>query len=342
MPLYLSPYTGLGTKADPFRAVGSDQPGSSAVDIRLDATRADGNGIPFALLWLPAGSTDPLGSIKLANDYGDLLTKPQRNRLNNALGLDFGADVTIQDAISTIMLRPNTLSWKRLRPAKGIYELWLGSGSGKRDWMGLPVIAGGSISDNFNRANETPIAAPWTELSGSTGDMNLSTNAIMHSAAGDLYLYYNNSGGWNADQSSQWNYTSAVTDHDWGPAVRIGSGGAFSGYFYSLVSLAAFAGVSKHVAGSYSIIESGYAIGATGSTFKIDVTGSTIRCYKAGVEDALSPATDTSLSVAGNGAGLFMYNTGGSVDDFLATGEISGSSASLVFPRHPLAALLVR
>ena len=36
MPFYLSEYIGTGTKQDPFRPVGSDQPGASSIDIRPD------------------------------------------------------------------------------------------------------------------------------------------------------------------------------------------------------------------------------------------------------------------------------------------------------------------
>lgn len=323
MPLYLSPYVGSGVHGDPFRPAGLDQPGASAVDIRLDPTVADGSGIGFALLWLPVGSIDPIGSTKLADDYGDRLTNRQRNRLNTRLGLDFVADATIQDAMETIMLRPDFAKWKRLRPSRGIYELWLGSGTGKRDWIRLPAIAGGALSDSFTRANETPIASPWVELASSTGDINLSSNAITKSSNGDYFAYYSNGAGWNADQSSQFTITT-LGSGDFGPAVRVGSNG-FSGYFYSNYTVSGFRGPAKFVAGTFTSIETGYTQATGGQTIKIDAAGSTIRCYANGSEDALSPATDTSLSTAGNGAGVFWYESGDALDDWTGTGEITAS-----------------
>lgn len=341
MALFLSPYSGTGVHRNPFRPTGLDQPGVSAIDIRLDPTTANGGGVGFALLWVPSGIPDPVGAIKLADDYGDLLTNQQRNRLNQRTGLDFGADTTIQDAISTIMLRADTLNWKRLRPANGIYECWLGSGSGKRDWIGLPAIAGGSLSDSFNRANETPIASPWTKLTGSAGNVNLSSNAVVKSGVGDYYAYYSNASGWNADQTSEIRSgTAATTFCDAGVAVRVGSSG-LSGYFVSIYS--GGLSVAKHVTGTYSSIESFTSSSVANSTlYKISAVGSTIRYYTAGVEDANSPATDTSLSTAGNGAGFFMYD--GSVvsygmDDWTGTGEITAGKAFPFPPCLPMALL---
>lgn len=349
MPLYLTPYVGSGTHGDPFRPAGIDEPGASAYDIRLDATRADGAGVGFAAMWLPVGIPDPSGAIKIADDYGDLLTDKQRTRLNARLGLDFSGDATIQDALETILFRPNTVRWKQARPgANGKIELWLGSSTGKRRWVDLQVIAGGSITDNFNRANETPIASPWIELSGSTGDVNLSSNTIVKSADGDYFMYYSFAGGWAADQTSQV-VVATLGDGDCGPAVRIGADG-LSGYVYSNFSTGSIRGAVKIVAGTFSTIEGNYTQATAGQTMKIEVTGAnpaTIRCYINSTEDALSPASDSSLDVAGNGAGIFWYAASTNVlDDWTGTGELSSSIGVAVdyslFPKSPISRQYLR
>lgn len=339
MALFLSPYIGSGIRDDPFRPRGLEQPGSSAIDLRVDCTRADGGGLRFALLWLPVGIPDPLGSIKLADDHGERATTIMKNLVTTRFGVDLSRDATIQDIVETILLRPDNGHWHRLRPANGRLEAWLGSGTGKRRWIDNPVVAGGSISDNFNRADETPVASPWTQLSGSGSTINLVSNAITHASVGDTFYYYSNASGWNADQTSEWLYASAVTDKDWGPAVRIGANG-FSGYWSALYY--SNPTISKYVAGAYSVIEESGLVGSVGHTYKLSAVGSTIRYYDNAVEAANSPVTDTSLATAGDGAGAFMYQTGGSIDDFVGTGEIASAGGSLVYQQHPMRHLVIR
>lgn len=317
MALFLSPYVGAGTKADPFRPQGLDEPGASAVDIRLDPTTVDGGGIGWALLWVPSGIPDPSGAIKLADDYGDLLTNPLRNQLNTRLGLDFGPDATIQDAVETIMLRADTLRWKRIRPTRGRIEVWLGSGGGKRLWVNLPVLAGGAILDDFNRADETPIAAPWTAQASSPGTMNLSSNAVVGAGASDAFYYYARAGGWNVDHSSEFVYAASVILGDWAPAIRAESDGLSC---YTFEQLTSQRSIGKFVAGSFSVVENVSGTASVGVAYRISAAGSTIRYYEDGVEHAGSPATDTSLSTAGSGPGIVLYQSGGGFDNFIGAG----------------------
>lgn len=330
MSLYLSPYIGAGVKGNPFRPTGIDNPGSSAIDLRVDCTRADGGGLRFALLWLPVGIPDPLGSIKLADDHGERATTIMKNLVTTRFGVDLSRDATIQDIVETILLRPDNGHWHRLRPANGRLEAWLGSGTGKRRWIDNPVVAGGSISDNFNRADETPVSAPWTQLAGSASTINLASNALTNPSAGDTFYYYSHAGGWDADQTSQWTYASHISSSDWGAAVRIGSNG-FSGYWYSLYEPGS--SISKYVAGSYTQVELTGSTSLTGDIYKLSAIGSTLSYSINGTELANSPVTDTSLATAGNGPGVFIYDDGGSLDDFVATGEISaGGGAPHLLP----------
>lgn len=337
MPYYLSPYIGGGTRSDPFRVTGSDQAGWSAIDIRADkGVTLDGGGFGYALLWLPDGTTAAAGLIKIGQNKLENATNQIKNRIQNLTGLDLSADVTFQDIVETLLVSPPPGWWNAIRPANGRLEAWLG---GERI-VDNPILAGGSISDNFTRANETPLATPWTVQSGSTGTINLATNAITKNGTGNCFYYYNNAAGWNADQTSELVYASATLT-DWGPAVRVGSNG-LSGYFYVQDSLAP-QGPCKLVAGAFTIIESAATLSTTvGVAYKISAVGSTIRYYANSVEDANSPATDTSLTTAGNGAGVFIFATGGSLDNFLATGEVAAAAKSLLVAAAPMKHLLVR
>ena len=324
MPYFLSPYIGAGIRSNPFRPTGSDQAGWSAIDLRADkGVTLDGGGFKYALLWLPPGTTEAPALIKIGLVMLETVTTQIKNAiLTKAPGLNFTADVTLQDIFESMLVSPPAGWWNAIRPANGRMGAWLG---GQR-LVDFPVVAGGSISDAFTRANETPIAAPWTVLAGSTGTINLATNAITKNGAGDCFYYYSAAAGWNADQSSQFLYATTITENDWGPAVRIGSNG-FSGYWYGQYSIGSRA-IKKFVAGAFTNVEAASGATATGVPYKIDVSGSTISYYDNGGANANSPATDSSLTTAGNGAGLFLYNTGGSLDDFLATGE-KGSATFL-------------
>ena len=327
MPYFLSPYIGAGIRSNPFRPTGSDQAGWSAIDLRADkGITLDGGGFGYALLWLPPGTTEDPALIKIGLDKLETVTTQIKNAiLTKAPGLNFTADVTLQDIFESMLVSPPAGWWNAIRPANGRMEAWLG---GQRI-VDFPVVAGGSISDAFTRANETPITAPWTVLAGSTGTINLATNAITKNGAGDCFYYYNNAAGWNADQSSQFLYATTITNNDWGPAVRIGSNG-FSGYCYDVTSSGAL--LFKFVAGTFTSIESAAAGAAAGQTVKLDVAGSTLTYSRNGTPDANSPGTDTSLTTAGNGAGVLLFDTGGSLDDFLATGEVSGVTTEYVGP----------
>ena len=328
MPYYLSPYIGGGIRGNPFRPTGSDQAGWSAIDLRADkGVTLGGGGFPYALLWLPAGTTEAPALIKIGLDKLETVTQLIKNAiLAKVHGLDFTNDVTLQDLFESMLISPPVGWWNAIRPANGRMEAWLG---GQRI-VDFPVVAGGSISDSFNRADETPIASPWTVLTSSTGTINLATNAITKNGAGDCFYYYNNAAGWSADQTSELVYASATLT-DWGPAVRIGSFN-FSGYFYEQDAGAPW-GPCKFVNGAFTSIEAAATASTTvGVAYKISAVGSTIRYYANSVEDANSPATDTSLTTAGNGAGVFLNATGGSLDTFAATGEVSGVTTEYVGP----------
>lgn len=317
MSFYLSRYIGTGTRADPFRpAVWETGLARGSLDLRPDSTTVDGR----ALVRMAADASGALWD-KVAETQDEVLSSLLRRRIYQFLNVPERALATRFDAImADLLMDPPPGAWKRLRPCRGVHEIWL---QGVLFWAdGTPGLPrGGTITDSFTRANETPIASPWIELSGSTGDVNLASNAITKSGTGDFFLYHNNSsGGWNADQSAKLLYVTATGSHDWGPSVRIGSNG-FSGYWFGQNGNPRR--LHKFVAGTWTGLEDGAtACPGTGHTFKIDIAGSTIRYYTDDTEDANSPGTDTSLDTAGLGAGVFWYDTGGSLDDAVLTGEI--------------------
>lgn len=181
-------------------------------------------------------------------------------------------------------------------------------------------------SDNFNRANETPLAAPWTK-NGGTGNFNLVSNGVQASVSDDKYYYYAGAVS-SPDQYSQATMVSAPSSQDWGPAVRIGGAGHTTtpeGYFFDVYIGGSSGGVQKHVNGAFTIIAATASSVAPGDTLRIEVEGTALRGYKNGV--LLTSTTDTSLASAGNGVGFFIYETGGSIDDW-SGGDLTAPPAT--------------
>jgi hypothetical protein len=340
MPYYLAPYVGSGTRNDPFRPVGSDQPGWSAIDLRADkGVTVDGGGWGFALLYLPPGIPTPARAIKLADDLQETVALTTRQFFTLRLPLDFSKDQTIQDVCSTLLLAPPQGWWNPLQPSKGRLEAWIGSDQGKIAIVQQPVIAGGTLSDNFNRANESPLAAPWQQMTGSATHLNLVSNAVSSPGpAGTTTYAYQAPSGWTADQSSEWLYASAITSNDWAPAVRCDHGLTAYTYEQFLDSR----GIVKIISGSFTLIESVSGNASVGGSYKLAVSGSTLRYYDNGSEHVDSPATDTSITGAGVGAGVVYYQAGGSLDNWIGTGEVVAGGSLPPPPLRPIHAALVR
>lgn len=316
MPYYLAPYVGAGTKADPYRPRGSNQPGWKAIDLRPDASAVHGGGLNACLLYLPAHDPDVQLEL-LADELTETLSGGRLARVRTRLGLPDLEQAEFSLVIARILLRPPVNGWKRLLATRGRYLVFLNGLVAD-----LPVVQ--AATDNFNRADETPLGAPWAELAGSTGDVNLVSNAVQKSGSdGDLFVYYSGAST-SADQFSQATQVTGPTADDWGPAVRIGADG-FSGY----VNVAFEDGeqIFKIVAGSFTQLLLHNDPVANGDTVRIEAEGSSVRGFINGAPNTGSPVTDTSLTTAGNGPGLLFFTSGGAIDDW-AGGDLAALGVS--------------
>lgn len=321
MPLYLSPYIGQGTRDNPFRPSGADQSGASAIDLRIDCTRADGGGLRFALLWLPLGSSSPTGAIKLADDHGETVSTLIKNAANTRFGLDFSKDLTIQDLVETILLRPDNGHWHRLRPNRGRVEAWLGSGTGKRRWVDFPVLAGGATAlDNFNRADENPLAGNWTSVSANP--FRLIGNQAYGSGAGsgETYAY------WNANTFSddQFSQIQIVTANE-ALGVTVRGSGASTDYY----AVQDFTGANlfKYVSGAYTSLDQQSYAWSTNDYIRLAASGSTLTVYG----DASNPPTTqiaqaTDTTFASGKVGIYDW-FGNAILDNWSGGDLSSQFA---------------
>lgn len=161
--------------------------------------------------------------------------------------------------------------------------------------------------DDFQRANETPLASPWAEVPGGwPGTCNLVSNDAQGSGQ-DSPQYYDKGSAWSADQ-----WVEVVVDNsftvDSGPCVRTGSG---KGYFWS-----GYTGGSGEVhlmgTGAFgsAITTRNPATVSFGDVLRLEVAGSTIRCFKNGVQIG----ADISDSTHGSGSpGFFSFSSAGIV-----------------------------
>ena len=169
-----------------------------------------------------------------------------------------------------------------------------------------------AISDNFDRSNETPVAAPWILQPGSTGNVDLVSNHLeSNGTAGDKFVYYEGA----VDQADQ--FSECVISEgsiDGGPAVRIGgNGSAVSGYFITFHALGKLVnGTFTHLGnlGTGFFLENGDRVRM--QACDIGFGSSEIRVYVNDVEVPHGPWIDGDLDTGEVGA--FLYESFGGTD----------------------------
>lgn len=268
------------------------------------------------LVWTP--DDQPIQDAKViaaSADRSESVVRGVATKMQTDLGVDLTAANDFSSLLKLLMFQPGR-RWPGVQSEfrTGIKEIWLAGTRWAEHDTGRRNEGGIDPSDNFNRANETPLASPWARITGSTGNMNLASNAITASATGDKFYSYTG-GASTADHFSELKQISAVTENDWGPACRIAAG-ALSGYVLQDYNGGApLTQVFKLVTGIYTLVEALTSITlGNGDTLRISIAGSTIKSWLNGTEMTGSPSTDTSLT--SGGVGFFCFQTGGSLDDW--------------------------
>ncbi len=136
--------------------------------------------------------------------------------------------------------------------------------------------------DNFNRANETPLASPWgsTGILGDVG-MNLVSNAATDAATTyDNRSFYDGGIVWPNDQYSQAAITLGVSNSGGGSGEGLsvrGSKTALTMYRFAIDHNATINWeVLKAVGGTFTSLATGLQAFTDGDTFRLSVNGSTI------------------------------------------------------------------
>jgi hypothetical protein len=300
MPYYLTTYVGTGTRKDPFRPFGSDQPGWTGIDLRPDASVADG----FTIVFLPQPVSD-LRLEKLSDHKDESISSNTTNSLKNKL--DPAIDrATTKLTVARLLRQPPTGKWNPIKPVgmrtgQPAYEIWLGNERIYHE----PIIRGGA-SDNFERADENPLAnGPW-KSPGSSGltapnAFKLDDGAVcLVSPTGDNFALYDGAASTD-DQYSEADQTG-ILSNDWAVVVRMnpvagGGGTLFNAYAYFEFG----ANLAKFVDGGFSIITS-YSV--SGGKLRLEVEGSTLRAYE---DDVLEGTPQTDSSHTSGLVGFFIF-----------------------------------
>lgn len=324
MPFYLSEYIGSGTKQDPFVPVGFDQGMIGAIDLRPDPSRLDGGGLNACLIRTSAPFTDARARF-LADDKLETLTNPQKNFLQNRLGVDLSSPTLLRDIIAVLMTNPPVNGWKALKHSQLRWEIWLG----ELIWE-VPFISGGA-TDDFNRADAN-LTTPW--IDHGNGPMRVVSNRCRpenyDSDRGSIWDSANQDVA--DDQYAQcqvYNMTNTSADDSGiGHALRAQQTNPYDRY--RIVSNAAHVWIAKDVSG-YTRLADLSVTWTDGDTFRAEVEGSTLRAFKNG--GSLGSTTDTSITT---GQPSVMYSS------FLTTGsEIDNWEAGdLTTPVAPTSVLV--
>lgn len=181
-------------------------------------------------------------------------------------------------------------------------------------------------SDNFNRADEDPIAGNWTIVEG---NVRLVSNTMAGpSAPADSLAYYNA----DTPQNDQFSEIVAATpsNNDWGVACRISAGA--NGYVFEVFD--ATPQFAKIVSGTFTQLNtlSPWTNVAAADVVRIEAAGTTLRAKVNGVEVGGSPLTDS--SIASGGAGAFFFDNNVRLDNWQG-GSLAATPVGFYGTRRP-------
>lgn len=187
-----------------------------------------------------------------------------------------------------------------------------------------------SVTDNFNRANESPIGGNWeTILNG----LRLDANSV-DAATGSVHsisAWRSAVNAFAADQRAEFTYTALSTFDKAGPAVRCSVGTGGNAYFFRHDGQASDNdnGLKKLVNGVLTNLALYNVAIAVNDVVRLEAIGTTIKVYRNGTE--IISVTDTSLASGQPGGYYFFDNSNATaIDNFSATDELSAFDAALM------------
>ncbi len=315
--LYLAPYVGAGTDADPFRPRGSEQPGWAAIDMRATSTVVTGR----ALLTVPVRD-DTIGTY--LGDAPDEVSAAVKSAVESRLGLTLDA-TRLRQIIPELLLlhaREDGTRWRPLRAMRdGVFRVYLGG----LWWQARSLAGGSTITESFDKADSTTLGPnlTWTETNSNLEVFSNACRAVVNNgsigearAESDLATDDHYAQVVGVLGSATPTATSAVR------ALARFSASARTHYLMSYAKTTTPTHdrlLGKRVAGTITTLASTAGISFTdGDTVRVQCNGSTITGLRNGTQEE----TTTDTEITGNTrAGVSTYRNSSSniyVDTFEA------------------------
>lgn len=306
--LYLAPYVGSGTDADPYRPDGTGDQFES-FDLRLTS-----KGPGYSLVWL--NDIPPSSSlIKIANVPGDNTRIADRAAITLRLGQAF---TSIQAGPFVKELLDKVGQWQKLQPvqdpnmAGGRREFSIGNRVWFSESAALTKSASNDPSDNFNRA-DGGLGTNWTTTTGQE-DPQIVSNLVQDKTAGVAP----SQAWWNANTFAANQYSQATNikntvdaAHEIQITVRIDTTGANTAYqcrSRGPNGSSVQQRLGKIVTGTPTVLASGNFTINDNDVIRCEVIGSALNYKQNGT--SILTATDSAISSGAAGFGIVVPGTG--------------------------------
>lgn len=190
-----------------------------------------------------------------------------------------------------------------------------------------------TISDNFNRSNESLDAGPWDEV---VGNWEVNSNAARAATFTTDGFARHTSDLASSDQEAQVSWTPSSTS-----ASRIGgvccraNAANSNNYGFRIASSGAW-NLHKRVSGTITNLATGSTTGGVPYTLKISASGTTIKAFIDGAE--VASVTDSDIA-SGTRCGILYGSStinAQTVDDFVASDLGGGGGGGFIDNTSPI------
>lgn len=165
-------------------------------------------------------------------------------------------------------------------------------------WTTASAAASPPFSDDFNRSNQDPIAGNWESGLGSEGQVKISSNAAVNGTGSGRARVKPASVTFSGNQRAEVVWNGSNYDNGVGPTVRNQSSGAHYYVFFSYTYAQGAIGYSDGAGTNTELGSRFYGYPANGTTFGLEINGTSITAYmiNSGSRTDLATRTDSTLS----------------------------------------------